>query len=139
MPTTTPKGIAKFSGGTDPVNVATLIQSADDVDAALAGAWQTLMLSASWVALSGFVTPRYRLEAGGTLVRVEAVIQSGNTTGTTVFATLPAGFRPAATTPVLLADGNNAHARFTVTTGGALTIQSGFSATATSIAVTFGL
>lgn len=55
--------------------------------------WVSLTLVSSWVNYgSGYVTAQYRKING--VVHVRGVIKSGTTTGGTVVATLPAGYRP---------------------------------------------
>jgi hypothetical protein len=56
--------------------------------------WNNLTLQNGWLALAGYAAPQYAKGSDG-LVTIKGLIRAGTTTGGTVIANLPAGYRPA--------------------------------------------
>lgn len=90
-------------------------------------AWTGLTLQSGWLPYGGFATPQYTKGPDG-IVKVKGLIQSGTTTGGTVIANLPVGYRPAATS---LQNGvcNLTLCRFDVQPNGNIIAYDGVSAT----------
>jgi len=99
------------------------------------GGWITPTLTGLWSNFgSGWDTAQYTKSADG-VVTVKGLIKSGTTSAGTVVATLPAGYRPLATT-IMTVTGNNAYARFDLQPNGQIVIDTA-SATFTSLNFSF--
>lgn len=83
-------------------------------------AWTTLTLQNSWANASG--TARYRLNVNGD-VDVIGILSGGTTTGGTVIANLPAGFRPTNQQDFLAWNGGTTVCRITVDSSGNMVLQ----------------
>lgn len=100
------------------------------------GSWTATSYNASWTNLGGaWQTGRYRVDSNG-VVHIQGMIQSGTTTPGTALFTLPAACRPAADLR-LVGFSATGVTDATIQSNGQLIIQSGWSATWTSIHFTW--
>jgi hypothetical protein len=92
---------------------------------ALSG-WCDLTLQNSWAWYNStgiFATPQYTKAADG-VVTLKGLIRSGSTTGGSIIATLPAGYRPSATLLEEVAS-NGASGRIDINSSGNILFQTG--------------
>lgn len=100
--------------------------------------WHAATLENSWVDFeSGHQEARYRKNTDGT-VHIQGLVKSGTTTANTVVLTLPVGYRPDKDLLVPVAvSGSNQADWATIKADGELWTGAGWSATWTSISITF--
>lgn len=95
--------------------------------------WTTMSMSAGWVFYgSNFTTPQYTKSSDG-MVTIKGLIKSGTTTAGTVIFTLPPGYRPAERQIYVAQATGAGFARVDILANGQIQIQSGFSATWTTL------